>query len=114
MNVNDIYETESTLLKAKDIPHGKEVPVVIASYDVIEMEGKKKILLKFVGKDKGLVLNKTNAGAIASAFGDDCDGWQTKTIYLYQTRVDYAGQMVDAIRVRPQLETALADDDIPF
>ena len=61
---------------------------------------KKKIALSFQNKEKSLVLNKTNAIAIAHVYGPECKDWLGKQIILYSTKVDYAGQMVDAIRVR--------------
>ena len=114
MNVNDIYNSESKWIKAQDLPQGKEVPVVISGFEIVELDNRKKVALQFQGKDKGLVLNKTNAGAISSAFGGDCTTWAGKTIFLHSTKVDFSGQMVDAVRVRPQLETAMDDEDIPF
>ena len=114
MNIDDIYSSESTFLKAQELPQGKEVPVQIAGFEIIDLDNKKKVCLKFQGKEKGLVLNKTNAVTISSAYGGDCNLWQGKTIFLFSTKVDYAGQMVDAIRVRAQLEAAGPEDDIPF
>jgi hypothetical protein len=52
------------------------------------------------GKDKGLVLNKTNANNIAAVYGDDTDDWIGGGIQLFPTMVDYQGRSVEAIRVR--------------
>ncbi len=58
------------------------------------------VRLFFVGKDKGLVLNKTNFNVIADITGEaDSDDWPGKRITLYATKVDYQGRRVDAIRV---------------
>jgi hypothetical protein len=54
----------------------------------------------FKGKEKGLVLNKTNGNMIAEVAGDDdTDNWGGASIVLYPTRVDMQGKRVDAIRV---------------
>lgn len=51
-------------------------------------------------KEKRLVLNKTNAMAIAEVWGRETDAWVGKRITLYPTRVSAFGSEVDAIRVR--------------
>jgi hypothetical protein len=80
--------------------------------------------LHFQGKEKGMVLNKTNANKIAEMFGDDTDQWSGESITLYEAMVDFKGQTVPAIRVRiaqkkkPDVKTKTAseiiDDEIPF
>ena len=65
----------------------------------------KKLILYFEGKDRGLVLNKTNANNIANAYGDDTDDWIGKQIVLFEAMVDFQGRTVPAIRVRmPQIK----------
>lgn len=113
MKVTDIYQSNSNYLKAQDLPAGREIPVIVASYEVTELDGKPKIVLSFQGKEKTLVLNKTNAAAIAHVYGDDADHWNGKQILLYSTKVDYAGQMVDAIRVRVVDNSAPQNENIP-
>ena len=112
MNVNELYSSESSWLKAEHLPAGKEIPVTISETEVTELDNKKKLVLKFVGKEKGLVLNKTNAMTIEHVYGPESMSWIGKNILLFTTKVDYAGQMVDAIRVRVQLQSA-QDDEIP-
>jgi hypothetical protein len=112
MNINEIYASQSSFLKAEHLPPGIEVPVTIESFEETELDGKKKIVLKFQGKEKGLALNKTNAMTIAHVHGPEVQGWLGKSIFLYSTKVDYSGQMVDAIRVRVAVQQA-QDDNIP-
>lgn len=100
MNINSIYQSNSDYLKAQDIPPGREVNVKVSNAEIIKMDDKDKIALSFEGKEKRLVLNKTNAVAISHVYGEDALAWRGKDIILYSTKVDYAGQMVDAIRVR--------------
>ena len=74
-------------------------------------EPDEKTVLYFEGPDKGLVLNKTNAGTIAGLYGDDTDQWIGKKIALFTTEVEYQGKMTLGIRVRlkaPKSGTAAA------
>jgi hypothetical protein len=94
-------------LKAQDLPPNKTVQVKIEEIEVKEFDDGKKIILKFAGKEKGLVCNKTNASIIEEVTGsDDTDDWIDKTIYLTVRKVDYQGKRVPAIRV-------LAPDEMP-
>ena len=93
----------SKFLSAADL-QGREVSVIIEKV-VIETVGQgddagPKPIVYFKGKQKGLVLNKTNAGEISHAFGDDSDDWIGGEIIIFPTRVDLGGKMVDAIRVK--------------
>jgi hypothetical protein len=121
----------STYLKAADL-QGRTVPVAIDRVELEEIGGEHKPILYFQGKDKGLVLNKTNANNIAAVYGDDTDDWIGGGIQLFPTMVDFQGRSVEAIRVRvaprkaasaPQPRPAPApqngghadlDDEIPF
>jgi hypothetical protein len=76
------------------------VRVTIESVEVQKFDEGEKPVLHFVGKDKTMVLNKTNASRIIEAIGDDeSDTWIGWSIVLYPTKVDYAGKRVDAIRI---------------
>lgn len=117
VDVTKYYESNSKSLKAGDLPPGKEVPVTISTISEEEFDDKehgkiKKLVLKFQGKEKGLVLNKTNATTIAAAFGPDTEKWPGKRIFLYATKVQFGDSMVDAIRVRSELE--VATDNVPW
>jgi hypothetical protein len=85
-----------------------------------------KPVLYFQGKDKGMVLNKTNSHMIASLTGSkDTDDWTGCQIRLYATETEFAGEMVECIRVKaagskpkPKPEPVEVTDDessdIPF
>jgi hypothetical protein len=53
--------------------------------DLREKDGttKKKLVLFFNGRDKGLVLNKTNALVLADAFGKNLDDWVDQRLDIY-------------------------------
>lgn len=96
-NINDAFP--SNYIKAADLK-GRQITVKMdrAEYETIGND--RKLILYFVGKDKGMVLNKTNANNIASAYGEDTDDWRDQEITLFEAMVDYQGKTVPAIRVR--------------
>lgn len=93
----------------------------IASVAFERIGNDEKLVVYFEDKQKGLVLNKTNAVMIAEIVGsDDTDAWQGVAIVIYPTKTDFQGKRVDAIRVdwpadavKPKMVTA-DGDDIPF
>ncbi len=92
-------------LKAADL-QGHEPTVTIESVEVKDFENGKKLIIRFVGKKKALVANKTNAGRIAYMHGNDTDAWPGKKIQLYTDLVDFQGKAVEAIRIRPVKQQA--------
>ena len=90
----------SKYLKAADLMD-QNVNVIMSHVDMEDVgDTDKKPVLYFKGKDKGVVLNKTNSRVITNAYGDDTEGWKDKPIILYPAMVDFRGDMVEAIRVR--------------
>jgi hypothetical protein len=61
----------------------------------------KKPIVKFVGKDKKLAVNKTNGKTIAQLYGTDTDNWVGQGITLYPTTTNFGGETVECIRIRP-------------
>jgi hypothetical protein len=93
----------SDYLKASDLK-GKSVNVTIESVEMVDMgqgrDKESKLLIWFVGKQKGLVCNKTNAGTIEKLTGsDETNNWVGKQITLCAREVEFQGDMVWAIRV---------------
>ena len=120
----------STYVKAVDLKD-RTVRVTMDRVVMEDVGGDHKPVLYFQGKERGLVLNKTNANNISQAYGDDTDGWQGGEIELFPTMVDFQGRTVAAVRVRvppraaqpkrtappqdqPGSYDALPDDTIPF
>ncbi len=94
---------KGSYLKAEDIK-GHRVAVTIETATMEEVgqgdEKAEKPVLHFVGKDRGVVLNKTNWARIADLLGsDESDDWEGQRIVLGVERVDFQGKRVDAIRV---------------
>ena len=96
-NINDTFA--GVYLKASDLRGGEPV-VVIESVAEVELGGKKKLEISFVGKEKHLIANLTNSHRIAEMFGFETDDWVGKKIQLYTEKVEYRGKYTEAIRVR--------------
>ena len=92
-------EFPSKFLKAADLG-GREVKVIMANVEREKIGDDTKPVLYFKGKEKGVVLNKTNAGTISDAYGDDTDEWTGRELILFEAQVDFQGKTVAAIRVR--------------
>jgi hypothetical protein len=109
----------SKYVNADDL-RGREVEVTIADVAQATLNNgdKKAPVLMFKGKEKGLVLNKTNALNLSEKLGDDTDKWIGAKIILFPDRTQYQGRMVDAVRVRVSQAPVKADGDkddpIPF
>lgn len=89
----------SNYLKASDL-QDRNVMVKMDRVEVEKIGDDEKPVLYFVGKDKGMVLNKTNASNIAHVYGDDTDDWRDQELVLFSAMVDFQGKSVEAIRVR--------------
>lgn len=123
MDINAAFP--STYLKAADL-QGRNVPVIIEYVEMEDIGGDHKPVIHFKGKERGLVLNKTNASTIAQMHGSDTDGWAGKSITLFASQTDFQGRSVPCIRVRlhQQQPKPVSDnmtnpnptpaDDIPF
>ena len=118
----------SNYLKAADL-NDRNVKVTMDRVEMEDIGGDHKPILYFQGKDKGLVLNKTNSNNISAAYGDDTDEWRGCELVLYPAMTDFQGKTVPCIRVRapaakdraPQRpaqpaprESENPSDDIPF
>lgn len=116
MNINDAFA--ATYLKAQDLM-GQDVKLTIDRVEVQEVGDDTKPVLYFRGKDKALVLNKTNASTIADQHGAETDHWPGKEITLFPSQTDFQGKQVPCIRVRLAANAATGsfapvDDDVPF
>jgi hypothetical protein len=103
VDVNTIYTSDT--LKAADL-QGREHTVTIASVESKQFDNGTKLVLKFVGARKSFVVNRTNGKRIAFMHGDQTEAWIGKKITLAAELVDYRGEPVMAIRVKP---VAVAD-----
>lgn len=107
MNIDDIYKSSSKFLKASDLNGSKPI-VEIETAEVHENtyngEAKKQVVLSFVGKEKVLGLNVTNARRIAQLTGTtDFHQWEGYRLKLYVDQTELDGKTVDCIRIFPDL-----------
>lgn len=101
MKLTDAFP--SKYVRAEDLK-GQRVVLTISHLVMEEMENRdgeteRKPVLYFEGKKKGLVLNKTNANAIASLYGDETDEWKGMDITLHTPMVTAFGETKPALRV---------------
>ncbi len=92
-------EFPSKYLKAADL-QGREVRVIMQNTEREKIGDDTKPVLYFKGKDKGVVLNKTNAATIVDAYGDDSEDWFDQPLILFSVMVDFQGKVGPAIRCR--------------
>jgi hypothetical protein len=97
MKTSDIFP--SKYLKAADLDN-REVKVIMANAEMEKLGDDDKLVLYFKGKQKGLVVNKTNCNTIAAAYGDDTDDWYDQPLILFSVMVSFQGQTAPAIRCR--------------
>jgi hypothetical protein len=105
----------SNWLKAADLA-GHSVKVVVDRVVIEDIGDNEKPVMYFQGKQKGVVLNKTNANMIVEYYGDETAGWVGKEIELYPDKVGFQGKIVDCIRVRIQQQAppAAEGEEPPF
>lgn len=92
-------EFPSKYLKAADL-QGREVKCVMSNVEKEKLGDDMKLVLYFKGKEKGVVLNKTNSTTICDAYGDDTEDWYDQEIILFSVMVDFQGKVGPAIRMR--------------
>jgi hypothetical protein len=92
-------EFPSKWLKAADL-QGREVKVIMSNCERETIGDDQKPVLYFKGKEKGVVLNKTNAQVIADFYGDDTADWYDQPIILFSVMTEFQGRATPGLRVR--------------
>lgn len=101
--IDDIYGGNT--LKAEDLPANFRGLVTVESVSVQTFDDEKKgterkLVVRFRGKEKGLVLNVTNANMLAEIAGTrDYDYWPGRSVVMYRTMTDFGGRRLPAIRL---------------
>ncbi len=100
-NINDILPSKH--LRAFDL-RGTEPVVTIAQVEQLPLgwTQEKKWVLRFVGKEKYLILNPTMLRAIAAFAGEETDRWIGVAVQLYTTTAKDpgTGKQVPVVRVK--------------
>ncbi len=96
-------------LGAYSIPEDEDLTVVIdvvRSEEITGTNGKKEICsVAHIKGNKPWILNMTNQKSIARIYGPYIEDWQGKPVTLYASTTKLAGEVVECIRVRPQVAT---------
>jgi hypothetical protein len=113
MRIDELYP--SRFLRFADLD-GKPMRVTISGTAREDVFGESKVIMSFADGTKQLILNKTNARAIARILGDETSTWGGRDIMLVPAQVPFKGDIVDAIRVKaaPARKTAGYNQPPPF
>lgn len=100
MNINESFP--SNYLKASDLGTGQPVVTIErVEHEAVGRDREMKAVLYFEGKEKGVVLNKTNARKITELAGTpETDEWAGFKIRLFATTTEFGGETVECIRVK--------------
>jgi hypothetical protein len=102
------YKTAfGAFLKTEDL-QGRQVRVLIEEVGLQDVKGEhgveRKLVAKFAGKDKGLILNQTNCELLEQIIGsDDYEQWAGHTVVLYPTTTKFGSKTVPCLRIRPNV-----------
>lgn len=105
---------ESKYLASWDLPEGRDAVATIdkcVQGEIVGQQGRseKKPLLYLSGKDKPIILNKTNGRVICGMYGPDTRNWRGKRISLYIGETNSPSEgLVPCIRIRPTPPTGNA------
>lgn len=118
-----------SFLKQEDL-QGKAIKAVVASVEAEEVKdtdsGKleRKLVMHFAGKDKAMILNRTNCESLEEICGtDDYASWVGHAIVLYvDPSVMFGGKRVGGLRIRavqaaappPPPIDVVDDGEVPF
>lgn len=99
MNIDQMFP--SKFIKAEDL-QGQTVTLTVMTVTMEDVADKEfKPVMRFMNRDKGMVLNKTNATLCAHIWGPDTDQWQGKQLNLSAAPVMFQGKQVMGLTVAP-------------
>jgi len=82
---------------------GKQPILTVKSLALVTMENEKGVrergVIHFQETDRGWVLNRTNAEALAAMFGRETEAWVGKRVKLAAVEVQFGKERVPGIRV---------------
>lgn len=99
-NINDVFP--SKYLKASDLGGAERVVTIShVDFEPVGPDREMKAVIYFNGKQKGMVVNKTNANAVASISGSALtEDWAGTRVALYPTEASFAGNTYEVVRIR--------------
>lgn len=90
----------SKYLKTADL-QGRSIRCKIQNAVTEKIGDDTKLVLYFVGKEKGMVCNRTNGMTLAEVWGPETDNWTGADIEIFSMKVPFQGKLTDSLRVRP-------------
>lgn len=110
MDASKYAEVDSQFLKKEDIGHHRPKVQIDRVEEHRFDDGKESLAVFFVGKQKGVSLNKTNTRALIDAFGKETSDWIGQQIELWvDWSVEYQGHK-GGIRTTPFRTTEVGDE----
>jgi hypothetical protein len=112
------YKTAfGNFLKTEDL-QGRSVRLMVESVTVEEVKGdtgvERKLICHFAGKDKGLILNRTNADMLAViANSEDTDHWAGAIVVLYPDKTKFGAKIVDCMRIKEYVPADVQAQAVP-
>jgi hypothetical protein len=99
-NINDVFP--SKYLKAADLGGAERVVTISrVDFEPVGPDREMKAVIYFNGKKKGMVVNKTNANAVASISGSALtEDWEGTQVTLYPTEATFAGNTYEVVRIK--------------
>lgn len=104
MDINQCFP--SNWLEAADFPDEQVLTIEEVTLEEVGDEKEERPVAWFKGVDKGLILNKTNAGTIADMYGTETDDWAGQKVTLYATETQFGKKMVPCVRIRTRKPVA--------
>lgn len=95
MKISQTISTPS--YRASDFP--APITAVIEAVTQVIFDNQPKVCLILEGHTKRLLLNRTNAMALAHAFGDETDDWAGRHVQVWSEMTTFNGRDVPGIRV---------------
>jgi hypothetical protein len=106
---DDIYG--GRWLKAGDLDgRAQKFQIEAAEYQKVGKEQEEKLVLAFIGKNKGLILNATNAKALADKWGKSEETWPGKWLEAKPVETAFG----PGVRTTPCEAPLAASEDVPF
>ncbi|MEO1497867.1 MAG: hypothetical protein AAFV43_12030 [Planctomycetota bacterium] len=97
--IDSVYGSTDAL-RAEHLPPGASVPVTVQAVTAKTFDDGSKLELRFAGKQRVLLCNKTNASLIAKYLGErDYSQWPGKVVWLKASETEFKGDIVPCIRV---------------
>lgn len=89
------------------LPNGNDLTVTIElvqSEEITMMGGKKEVhSIMYIKGQKPMILNATNSKSIHKLYGPYIEEWVGKQITLYASTAKLGGEMVECLRIRPNI-----------